>query len=385
MRAAYTHLTFMIFLASVTLYVSGEQAVNAQQITFPFRWQDGFHTVPPFTHQDTLDICIIGDVMMHSGQISDACRGTESHDFTPWFEHIREKVASADISIANMEFPLAGEPYEGYPTFSAPESIARCMADCGFDVLLAANNHIYDKGSRGAMRTAETYRQLEESHGVTFTGIAENDSARALNNPLILHKKNISVAFINCTYGTNLGADMHWPKVNYLNDKVTMTHALKRAEEEADITIVLPHWGIEYRLAHSQTQEETARWLSDNGADVIIGSHPHTVQDAGLVNGRTAVAYSLGNAVSNMSAPDTQIGLLADVRIIRDTDGSCRIDPIGFTYLWCSRPGGFCDTYKILPVKEFLGTRDIWRGKWEYDKMVSTYRRVMAATGIDDK
>lgn len=379
------YLKSMSFIAFAILSCAGSGMVTAQQIQFPKRWQESFYDIQPFTHQDTLKICMAGDVMMHSKQISDALTSSGKYDFLPWFEHVRDMVSSADISIANMEFPLAGEPYTGYPSFSAPEVIAECMAECGFDVLLAANNHIYDKGSKGAMRTVEIYRKLEKEHGVTFTGIAEDISSLEKNNPLILKKKNIRIAVINCTYGTNLGADAPWPKVNYLNNTEAMANALETAEKEADFTIVLPHWGIEYELLHCQDQEETARWLSDNGADLIAGSHPHTVQDAENISRNTQVAYSLGNMVSNMSAPDTQIGLMAEVRLIRTTDGRFKADPMEFTYIWCSRPGGYCSTYKILPVKKFLGTREQWQGKWEYDKMVSTYKRVMETTGIKDK
>ena len=379
------YLRLISFIAFTILSYAGSDMVMAQQIQFPQRWHESIDDIQPFTHQDTLKICIAGDVMMHSKQISNASISSGEFDFLPWFEHVRDMVSSADISVANMEFPLAGEPYTGYPAFSAPDIIAECMAACGFDVLLAANNHIYDKGCKGAMRTVETYRKLEKEHGVTFTGIAEDMASRKKNNPLILKKKNISIAIINCTYGTNLGADAPWPKVNYLNDRETTARALGIAEKEADFSIVLPHWGIEYDLLHSTDQENTARWLSDNGADLIAGSHPHTVQDTENIGRNTQVAYSLGNMVSNMSAPDTQIGLIAEIRLIRTTNGTFKADPMEFTYIWCSRPGGYCSTYKILPVKRFLGTREQWQGKWEYDKMVSTYKRVMETTGIKDK
>lgn len=119
------------------------------------------HAQTEITHRDrkdTLTICVCGDIMMHAGQIANARRNDGSYDFTSCFRLVRDIIGSADISIANMEFTMAGEPFEGYPRFSAPDRIAEDVATAGFDVLLTANNHIFDKGSAGASRTLEVYR-----------------------------------------------------------------------------------------------------------------------------------------------------------------------------------------------------------------------------------
>lgn len=325
-------------------------------------------------HQDTLSICFMGDMMMHTEQINKAKRGN-SYDFSSYFELIRDKISSADIAVANMEFTLAGEPYSGYPQFSAPDSYAEYLADVGFDIFLAANNHIFDKRSKGAQRTLDLLKYLEESHGIRYTGLAEDEEDSEKRNPLIINNKGISVALINFTYGTNLGYDEQWPKTNYQGQKKTITSWLEKAEESADITIALPHWGPEYQLTHSQEQEATALWLIDKGADAIIGSHPHVVQDTTTLKS-VQVAYSLGNAVSNMSATNTQVELMATMRIVKDSTGKCRILPIEYTWLWCSRPGGFRDDYTIIPIEQYIDSKEQWKGQWEYDKMINTYNRI---------
>ena len=129
-----------------------------------------------------------------------------------------------------------------------------------------------------------------------------------------------------------------------------------------------------------------AAWLAENGADIIIGSHPHVPQDFEHIGQENVpVAYSVGNAVSNMSAANTQLELMATVRIVRNGMGDISLLPVEFTYLWCSRPGGLCSSYAVIPVKEYIGRKEEWTGKWDYDKMVTTYSRVKAATGIEDK
>lgn len=332
----------------------------------------------PEPDRDTLTICILGDVMMHQSQITNALREAGSYDFSTYFQHIKDDIAEADIAIANMEFTLGGTPYTGYPAFSAPDSYAAYLKECGFDIFLTANNHIYDKGKEGAERTIQVYKDLD----ITYTGIAADSQELSDKIPLIITKDGISLAFVNMTYGTNIGIGSRWPYVSRLSDRKTLTEAMKTAES-CDFIIALPHWGNEYELTHSISQEETARWLIDNGADIIVGAHPHVVQDMQKI-GDTYIIYSLGNAISNMSAANTQIELMVKIHIAREGTRIKEILPPEFTYLWCSRPGGYCSSYTALPVTRFIGTRDTWQGSWEYDKMMATYERVKGTTGIEE-
>ena len=319
--------------------------------------------------------------MMHTKQIEDALQPDGTYSFR-CFDILRDRIENADLSIANMEFTLAGTPYSGYPQFSAPDSFATYLAECGFDIFLTANNHILDRGSEGAMRTLDIYGSLEKSHRIKYTGSSKDPEDLTKRNPLIVRRKGYELALVNCTYGTNLGKTGMWPEINYIGAEESLKKMLK---VKADITVAFPHWGIEYALQHSSGQEKTAGWLADEDADLIIGAHPHVVQDCSVAGSQgIPVAYSLGNAVSNMSAANTQIELMATIRITRDEKGEPSILPLEFTYLWCSRPGGYTDTYMVLPVADFIGTRDSWTGKWEYDKMIDTYYHVMTETGIKD-
>lgn len=366
---------------AIILLMSAAVAISAAATDVFAQIRTSVSKARPLYGRDTVTICVMGDMMMHIAQIENAHRWGKWYDFSRYFGLMKDRISRADVAIANMEYTLAGEPYTGYPTFSAPDCYAEYLADCGFDIFLAANNHIFDKGSRGAARTLEKYAALGSSHGIRYCGLAASQEDRDKTYPLIINLKGISIALVNFTYGTNLGADLHWPKVNYMNDRTGLKEALDRSSD-ADFTLVLPHWGNEYELTHSQQQRETAQWLVENGADMIIGTHPHVVQDCETIDG-VQVAYSLGNAVSNMSAANTQIGLMAEIKIVREDNGDVRVLPIEFTWLWCSRPGGYCNSYCVLPVEEAIGSRGKWMGAWEYDKMTATFERVRTTTGIN--
>lgn len=361
----------LTLFASLSLNPGGGFVLGAQEISV----RHGLESPRHLFDTDTVTICFMGDMMMHSAQLAKARCDDGSYDFGTYFKYIENIIGAADIAVANMEFTLAGEPFSGYPAFSAPDSYAEYLAGCGFDVFLCANNHIFDKHSRGAGRTLEIYGKLEREHGIRYTGLAADQEDMERNMPLILLSNGIRIGFINMTYGTNLGSDDIWPKTNYIGNTERLKQALEQAETEADLTIALPHWGNEYELLHSPGQEMTAEWLAECGADAIIGCHPHVIQDTASVAG-VPVAYSLGNAVSNMSAADTQLELLLTMKVVRESDGDIHILPFELTYLWCSRPGGFNSSYTVIPVEEFIGSRDSWTGAWEYDKMIATYERV---------
>lgn len=343
----------------------------------------GISAQPKALYQaDTVSICIMGDMMMHSAQIADALQKDGTYDFSTYFTYIEERIKAADIAIANMEFTLGGEPYSGYPAFSAPDSYASYLAGCGFDIFLAANNHIFDKSGAGAERTLSIYRDLGRKYGIQVCGLAEDAVTRERTTPLKVLAKGMRIGIVNFTYGTNSGTDLHWPKTNYMNERTFIRKALERAQD-CDLTLVLPHWGTEYELLHSPAQEVLAGELAENGADIIIGSHPHVPQDFKTI-GDVPVAYSLGNGVSNMSAPNTQLELMAEIKLVRELSGDTKLLPVRFTYLWCSRPGGLCSSYTVIPVKDFIGKRNLWQGAWDYDKMMSTYERVRNIIGIED-
>jgi len=351
---------------------------------------------------DTVTICIIGDVMLHSAQIENCfsryaatdhkADPAESghYDFSPCFSEIRTLLEDADICAANMEFTLAGPPYSGYPAFSAPDSIASILASgCGADVFLTANNHICDKGDRGLERTLARYRELGKTHGIRTAGTYDTrcDTCQGI---LFVRARGIKVAIINFTYGTNAAMGKRYRACTGSPDTIRNLFR-KAAEADPELIIAMPHWGEEYRLLHSPEQERTAELLAENGADIIIGTHPHVVQDCDTISVSTGeghrnvpVIYSLGNIVSNMSARDTQLGLMLTLRICRDEEGQAEILPPEYGFTWCSLPGRLTDSHATVPVKEYLHRKDEWLSAWDWIKMKDTYKRVRETTGIQD-
>ena len=367
-----------IILTVFLAFASCQAAFSQGGVWDPWQWSKDITRWPAHqTQSDSVTLFFIGDVMMHSSQIG--------RPLGPFLESLQSRAKNADAAIANMEFTLAGKPHTGYPSFSAPDSVASYMASLGFNVFLCANNHILDKGRKGLERTISQYEAIP---GVRFTGVSLSEKKDSLINPLILRINGIRIALINFTYGTNCGPAGGWPRVNYLR-KDDILRAIARARRAGcDYIIALPHWGEEYKLRHNRSQEETARWLAGNGIDLIIGTHPHVVQDSCIIrtgNGRKVpVFYSLGNAVSNMSATNTQLELALTIKLKRHLMGQTTLESIRVEYLWCTRPGALIGNYKTIPVAEYAGRRSEWLDPSDYDRMLRSLENVKKYTNVSD-
>lgn len=277
---------------------------------------------------ERLTLLFVGDLMQHKGQI-DAARTSSGYDYTECFARVRESISQADLAVGNLEVPLGGKPYTGYPCFSAPDDFQPALRDAGFDLLLTANNHCLDRGGRGLARTIH----LLDSIGMPHTGTFLSAEEREQRYPLLICKKGFRIAFLNYTYGTN-GITVQPPYVvNYI-DREVMAEDIRRARSmNPDALFVCIHWGTEYQSLPNREQRELADWMLAQGVTHIIGTHPHVVQPMELrtdKRGRHIVAYSLGNFISNMSAPHTDGGAMLHVELAK-IPSPPRFSPFGPT------------------------------------------------------
>ena len=189
---------------------------------------------------------------------------------------------------------------------------------------------------------------------------------------------------VNFTYGNNLGPQDKWPMVNEMKENDIHAAFERAKEQEAEFIIALPHWGVEYQLRHSSQQERWAKWLIDEGADVIVGGHPHVVQDTTHIKG-VPVFYSLGNAVSNMSIENSRLELAVTLRFVVDrASGKKTMLEPQLDFMWCTLPGNLTGSYATIYVKEWANRKDDWLIPSDFENMIATYDRVKAATGIED-
>ena len=283
----------------------------------------------------TFTLAAIGDIMCHNSQFKDAYNSeTSTYDFSYVFDNISTYTKTADLCVGNLETIFAGEEkgYSGYPQFNTPDNLAYELKGIGLDVLTTAGNHALDTGYTGLSRTIDVLKDADISHLGTYQSQEEQDKV------LIKFVKGLKIAFVNYTYGTN---GIPVPKyktycVNLINKELISKQLDVAKSQDPDIIIACMHWGNEYQTKQNSTQMELADFLIQNGADIILGTHPHvlqpyekrtvTLEDGSTRNG--FVAYSLGNFISDQNAKYTRSSIILDLTITKHVDGTVSVDNI---------------------------------------------------------
>ena len=285
-----------------------------------------------------ITLLFAGDLMQHQWQIDAARRPDGSYDYTPCFQYVKEEVSRADVAIANLEVTLAGRPYRGYPQFSAPDEYAQAVKEAGFDVLLTANNHCLDRRQKGLERTIRVLDSLQIPSVGTYTDKSDRES----RYPLIIERNGFRIALLAYTYATN-GIEAQAPNiVNYIDKAQIMEDIRKARMQKADVIIACMHWGIEYRMLPEYQERQMADWVIAQGVDHVIGGHPHVLQPMEIrpddyTAARHVVVYSLGNYISNMSAPNTDGGAMLKLELKRIGHITALAD-CSYSLVWTSRP-----------------------------------------------
>jgi poly-gamma-glutamate synthesis protein (capsule biosynthesis protein) len=206
---------------------------------------------------------------------------------------VRDLIDGADLAIANFENPAPNRPrYHTHGTvFTADPALIDGLANAGIDYVSIANNHIRDAGGQGLLQTIANV----EKRGIQVSG-AGRDLAAA-REPARLEAGGQTVAI--------LAYDAIAAVYHATTDRIgsaPLSASIVRADVKAaraggaDVVIVFPHWGAEYRSKPFAAQQKLARMIVDSGADLVIGNHAHWAAALEIYKGRP-IWYALGNFV----------------------------------------------------------------------------------------
>ena len=310
---------------------------------------------PTPTPMPEVTLLMVGDILLHTPVAKSGKTEEGGYDFTAVFANLKEEIEEADLALVNQEVIIGGEELgiSGYPSFNAPYELGDALSDAGFDVILHATNHTLDKGKRGLLNCMAFWEENYPEKAV----LGIHDSAEDQQEIYIYEQEGIQIAILNYTYGTNgvpLPEDM--PYGVDLLEKERVKVDLQKADELADFVIVCPHWGTEYRLEESKSQRDWAQLFADNGADLVIGTHPHVIEPVKWVDD-TLVYYSLGNFVnwtasSGEGIANRMVGGMAKVTVGLDESGNAVIVDYGVEPLVCHLEAGFGGV-TVYPLSEY--------------------------------
>ena len=296
------------------------------------------------------ELLFVGDAMQHQAQLDTAKEiGRGNYDYSECFSLMAPFISEADYAVCNLEVPVGGGDYSGYPCFNAPPSFAESLKNAGFDLLLTANNHCLDRRDKGLRRTLFTLDSLQVDHIGTYHDATDRDSLV----PFIKDINGFRVAFLNYTYGTNGIQPREGAEVSLI-DTLKISREIDLAKsQDAEIIVATVHWGIEYVLLENNVQRKLADFFVDKGVDMIIGSHPHVVQPMKMIHNEKEdkdvfIIYSLGNFISNMKTADTRGGAIAWVTLTRDSNGKAKIENPWYQLIFAAKPDGKRN-FRVIP------------------------------------
>lgn len=326
-----------------------------------------------------ITLMAVGDNLLHMGIVNAGKQSDGSRNYDFLFDGIGAFLEKADIKIINQETIFGGNEldFHGYPKFNSPTEAGDTIAGAGFNVVLQATNHTADQGMSGMENCIDFWKTHPE---VLVTGIHEPLTEETYKNRIPLLKVgDDTFAILNYTYGANgesisssikdrmnmlCDVDESNGRIDFetLNKQVLLD--ISEAKTLADIVIVCPHWGTEYSTTPSSTQEKFAMQMTEAGADIIIGTHPHVVQPVKWIeatNGNRALCYySLGNYVSTQKNGQSMLEGMAWITFHVTKDGiSVSEDQTGIIPLVChytSNPTRFKQVYLLENYTEELAS-----------------------------
>lgn len=267
---------------------------------------------------ESLNLKFVGDIMLSRG----VNKKIEQYKDCNWpFEKIQNILNNADMSIANLESPFTIESDytvpKGTMSFKANPCTAKSIKQSNIQLVTIANNHFCDKGKKGVF---DTFKVLNDNEILFVGGSVDIDK---VYDSKIIKLKNTKVAFLAYTYANNTDC-----KYNALMDIKKATEEIKKIKNKVDLIVVIMHAGIEYTHKPNKQQIDFARSVIDAGADIVIGHHPHWVQEVEIYKNKP-ILYSLGNFIfDQMWSKQTTIGAIADVYINDKKISHIKIIPI---------------------------------------------------------
>lgn len=296
-------------------------------------------------------ISAVGDILCENSILEDAYdKGTQNYDFTSMFKNMSTFFADSDITVGTMETNYTDDKYSGYGQRNSPISFAEALKNIGIDLVSISTNHSLDYGIEGLQ---ETKRALE---GIGYDVVGDNLGESRIKIKTI---KNTKIAFLSYTYGfenQNSKTKDELDSANIYNSEIAKQD-LEYAKENADYSIIIMHWGDAYSTKPNKEQQNIAKFLVENGADMILGNHASAVQKMEIMQNaegkNVLVAYSLGNYISGETMDISKIELVLNIELRKSGEtGEVVLSKVDYTPIYVLDRGTKAeDRYELIDMK----------------------------------
>lgn len=263
-----------------------------------------------------------GDVMLSRG-VERTMMAKKNYKYP--FIAISQFMTDADIVFGNLETSIIkGRTINDLEMVfrTDPKSVIG-LKFAGFNIMSIANNHIMNFGRAGLASTIDNL----DKNGIMHIGAGLSEDN--IYAPAFKEIKGTKFAFLGFTYNHDLRKGPKGEVYGVADmDEEKMKEAVKKAGSEADVVIVSMHAGTEYKTSAGSIQENFAHDAIDAGADVVIGHHPHVVQNTEIYKGKY-IFYSLGNFVfDQMWSNETRLGSMVEIIFLEGEIKNVRFVPV---------------------------------------------------------
>lgn len=335
-------------------------------------------------YDDAFRLLFAGDLILLEDQVKNAYNG-KKYEFDECFEYTKDYIASADYSIGVLEGPTAGSE-RGYSSsnygdgkklaLNFPDEWVDAVKNAGFDLVTTANNHALDKGISGMERTI---RVLKDKN-LDFIGTYLNGEDKNQNSVKIIEKDGIKIAilsytsFINHVYTNDIvSGDKSYISSVIVNPENENFYKIKKqvkkdfekaSEANADLIVVLPHWGTQFASKPNEAQLEWEKIFKEYGADIILGDHTHSVEPVYIdkENDNSYTLYSPGNYANIYREHDGDFSAMTEVYIDRKTKSV-----IGGAIIPMWTNSTINGNYRAIPVYDIITDKKLTNSLTTYD------------------
>jgi len=288
-------------------------------------WIKEKNNLPILYDQDFVTLLFGGDIMLDRG-VKNSINKNYNGDYLKLFDesNLSDLLKNLDIVFANLEGPASniGKDQKNLYSFRMDPSIIPALKGAGFSVLSVANNHVGDWGREAY---EDTLKRLKENE-ISYIGGGLNTNET--ENPIIIEKYGIKIGYLGFSdVGPNWMEATENQAGILLANNPRFSEIIKNASEKVDYLIVSFHFGDEYQTKHNARQEYLAHSAIDAGAKIIIGHHPHVIEDTEIYSPKDCIqsscmgyiAYSLGNFIFDQGfSENTMKGMLLEIKLWRD-------------------------------------------------------------------
>jgi poly-gamma-glutamate synthesis protein (capsule biosynthesis protein) len=262
---------------------------------------------------DYVTMAFGGDIMLDRGVRYSVVKNF-NNDYSALFENF-DIFKNSDIAFANLEGTASdqGSDIHNLYSFRMDPDIIPTLKGAGVSILSMANNHI---GDWGLPAYIDTLARLKENE-IQYTG-GGSDKTEA-ETPTIIEENGMKIGFLGFSDvgPNNMAADSTDAGILLASDP-NFDQIVKNAALQVDDLVVSFHFGDEYQTKHNARQEYLAHEAVDDGAKIVIGAHPHVVEDTEVYK-NSYIAYSLGNLIFDQSfSANTMQGMILELKLYRD-------------------------------------------------------------------